>query len=711
MKKMILTLCAVLVGLSAFAQKGNIGFVYPSGARQGTTVEITVGGQNISKAKAVFISGEGVTGELIPAPKAAKKKGKGRKKKDIGEEDNLQLADQVRFRLTIAPDAAVGMRNLRLILPNGWSNRLYFEIGELPDVLEKAGETISATSEKLPVCFNGQIMRSDVDRFRFLAKKGKDMVIKVKGREFVPYIADAVPGWFQPIIRLYGPDGKEITYNDDYRFNVDPVIIFKVPETGYYDVEINDALYRGREDFVYRMEVGELPFITGITPIGSVAGKKVQVSLRGVNLKSRSIRFNAGKPGRKSINVRGSNGLSSNSLGFDVSPFQPLQTKRLKPNTSSDAAWALEEGMVVEQNFSEKLQQHWYSFEVEKNHLVNLDIVARRLGAPTDARITVFDSKAQVIQDIDDVTTMDEPMMTHFADPSVCFKAARGTYYIRVMESQGHFGADFSYRLSIDRASPDFSLRIEPSTISVPENGTGVFNVEVSRKQKFGGEISLDVSGLPRGYKVRGNVIEKGQKKTFVSITAPEGAEHKVILPKVTGAASQGGVSISREAVPAEAMMQAFYYTHLLPVDEFRVEVGGELPFRLIPEDISGMKLRNGDTTSVKVRIERKEGFNSPVTVMLKSTFALKAEAEVIPGDRTECTLNMVTKSKAVRDRNVAVYFTGVVKGSSGRIAGKDRKSFVASVMANSPVQNLVVAGSGANRKKGGAKAVRSKKK
>jgi hypothetical protein len=29
-----------------------------------------------------------------------------------------------------------------------------------------------------------------------------------------------------------------------------------------------DALYRGREDFVYRIAIGELPFVTDIFPLG-----------------------------------------------------------------------------------------------------------------------------------------------------------------------------------------------------------------------------------------------------------------------------------------------------------------------------------------------------------------------------------------------------------------------------------------------------------
>jgi hypothetical protein len=46
---------------------------------------------------------------------------------------------------------------------------------------------------------------------------------------------------------------------------------FSVPKGGEYTIEIRDALYRGREDFVYRIAIGELPFVTSAFPLGGRA--------------------------------------------------------------------------------------------------------------------------------------------------------------------------------------------------------------------------------------------------------------------------------------------------------------------------------------------------------------------------------------------------------------------------------------------------------
>ena len=126
---------------------------------------------------------------------------------------------------------------------------------------------------QLPAVVNGQILSGQVDRYRFAAKKGQHLVLAVSAQQLVPYIADAVPGWFQAAITLSDEQGKELAYAGSYRFHPDPVLHYEVPRDGKYVVEINDSVFRGREDFVYRMALGELPFVTGIFPLGGKAGE------------------------------------------------------------------------------------------------------------------------------------------------------------------------------------------------------------------------------------------------------------------------------------------------------------------------------------------------------------------------------------------------------------------------------------------------------
>ncbi len=127
-------------------------------------------------------------------------------------------------------------------------------------------------------------MPGDVDRYRFEARKGQQLIVAASARELIPYLADAVPGWFQAVVTLYDVTGRELAYDDDYRFHPDPVLHYEIPKDGEYILEIKDAIYRGREDFVYRVTLGELPFVTSIFPLGGPAGAATTVELKGWNL-------------------------------------------------------------------------------------------------------------------------------------------------------------------------------------------------------------------------------------------------------------------------------------------------------------------------------------------------------------------------------------------------------------------------------------------
>jgi hypothetical protein len=103
-------------------------------------------------------------------------------------------------------------------------------------------------------------------------------------RELIPFISDAVPGWFKATVTIYNAKGEEMAFTGDYQFHPDPVMFYKVPTSGNYVLEIKDELYRGREDFVYRVSIGELPFITGVFPLGGRIGTQTSLAATGWNL-------------------------------------------------------------------------------------------------------------------------------------------------------------------------------------------------------------------------------------------------------------------------------------------------------------------------------------------------------------------------------------------------------------------------------------------
>src|ERR1035441_4324470 len=159
----------------------------------------------------------------------------------VGRPASVALASIAYVEVTIAPDAPPGERELRLGTLRGISNPLEFDVGQLPEVCRKPMTTATLQvlgKEELalrkrpasevedrvtvPCTLNGQIASGELNRYRFTARQGQRLVITAQARSLIPYIADAVPGWFQPVLTLYDANGKEVAYDDDYRFKPDP---------------------------------------------------------------------------------------------------------------------------------------------------------------------------------------------------------------------------------------------------------------------------------------------------------------------------------------------------------------------------------------------------------------------------------------------------------------------------------------------------------
>ncbi len=117
---------------------------------------------------------------------------------------NPVLADKVILQFTIASDAELGQRELRLAAPNGLSNPLVFQVGQLTEFRKpeakpsneppggkrpqdlkdpRYGTPEPEMTITLPAVVNGQIMPGGVDRYRFQARKGQRLVVAVNARE------------------------------------------------------------------------------------------------------------------------------------------------------------------------------------------------------------------------------------------------------------------------------------------------------------------------------------------------------------------------------------------------------------------------------------------------------------------------------------------------------------------------------------------------
>ncbi len=574
-----------------------LAWIYPAGGQRGHTVEITAGGTGI-RPNQVLMTGSGITTRVLES-------------KD---------PSQARIAITIAPDADPGIRELRILNSGGVSNRFRFVVGDLPEINEIEPNSTRAAPqpiESLPVVINGQITEGDRDYFRFHAAAGQTVICQVQARALLPYIADAVPGWFDPVLAVYDSAGHQLDFADDFRVNPDPVLAFHAPRDGDYTLELRDVIYRGRADFVYRLTLGANP------PDTTVRFPKTTLPL----LTQAGPNDTPAQPGK-------------------ITPPVAIEGRIQRPGDSG-----------------------YYQFHARSNERFVMEVQARRYDSPLDSILTLYNSKHEVVAENDDWTDPTAGMVAHQADSRILYTvSAEGDYTLRIRDVQGKGGDDYVYRLLIAPPRPDFALRITPDNPRLAQGDTAAITVGAVRRDEFNGEIKLSVEGLPPGFATSDAVIPAGQNEGRLTITAPSDTPIGVLSPTVSGLAVIGQETVMRRAQSAEAVMQAFAYTHILPTEHLWLAVVPESSFS-ITSDTAPLEIKPGSETPITLKIHRNDGVRAAVTVMpiRLANNTITTKVAQVPPDTAEATV-VLTVSKDAKTTRQDVILSAFMRAGTQTI-------------------------------------------
>lgn len=638
-----LALTLLCGGVSAIAQNNgrnpHLAYMYPAGCERGMSCEIVVGGQHLKDVDEVYVSGEGVdvdivkwyrpltageynnlrtkfrdTRERLVGQAALSSNGKmptdaevalaagitdeqlremeiyRKRDQDPKRQPNDQLEEQVTLRVTVALEAKLEKRELRFLSDHAISNPIWLHLDRWIEFQESEPNDVGPceVESRLPVVINGQIMPGDVDRFRLQASQGMRLVIQVAARDVIPYLADAVPGWFQAVVRVTDAAGNEVSYADSFYYRQDPVLYFEVPRDGNYIIEIRDALFRGREDFVYRMTVGEVPFVTSIFPLGARVDSQVNVQLRGWNL-TRTEQEIQTMPRQQFQPLRWyASPQGDQSVRFPLQIDHWPEVFEQATNDDRQTAQEISTRMTVNGRIEVPGDQDVYLIKGSGRMIA--EVHARRLGSPLDSILTLTDDAGTVIAFNDDHKDAAQAMLTHHADSHLTVSvSSKGDSYLTISDAQGNGGPDFGYRLSLRPPQADYELRVVPSTIIARAGQAVPITVFALRKDGFDQAIELSLVDAPPGFAIDGAVIPGLSDQVRLTLTVPDTPPEQPVTLQMQGVAPKrlrSRTKIVRAAIPAENMMQAFIWHHLVPVDHWRVIVSGrpgpKMPLKVV---------------------------------------------------------------------------------------------------------------------------------
>ena len=601
----------------ALADEPGAAYIFPAGGRQGTTVEVRVGGLCLHEQCDWQMLGEGVTAgaatktetgwlarqvhALIPHSPSTKL----RRIETIwfeGPQLTASAAQQAENypkdyagSVTIAADAPLGTRFWRVWNSQGATPGMKFIVGELPEVVEaeQDGEAIPV-EVALPVTINGRIFpREDVDLWSFTAAQGQTVRVEVS--------AARIGSQLQTQLEVLDPRGKLVATRAE-TIAGDPALTFTASEAGSYQVRIHDVGYGGLQNHVYRLTISSQPYITGVFPLGGRRGSKLDVSLTGSNLAAASGQVELNATGSEQLVRFEQAGQKSNPVMLEVDDLVELTEQ--EPNDQAAQAQTITDSAVCNGRIQAAGDVDVWTFDAKKGETLDIEVRASRRGSPLDAVLTIVGADGKELAAADDISPENSDAQLRFAAP------ADGVYALAISErTPTRGGLAFAYRLRIDRARPaDFRLWVSTDALTLYRGAEARLKVDVQRLGGFTGPIELSFANLPTGVTVSGNKINENAAQADIVLKADAAAPIRAVQRKLHGTAQIAGAAQVRTASQRVARGE-------MRLESILLAVSLPTPFKVV----GTFELRYAPRGSVQQRHYRLErgGYDGPLEVRL----------------------------------------------------------------------------------------------
>lgn len=580
--------------------------IEPAAVQRGRTVTLTIGGTTAFEgASQLLCQGPGLSGEIVatstppatPAPDQRARRGRG----------------AVQARLTVAADAPLGPREIRVAAAHGVSSVGLVVIVDDPVVAEADDraddQRAQAQPIALPCVVSGVIGKAeDVDWYAFPVTAGQRVTFSVWANRLENKIHD-LQTHVDPIVSVFDASGRELAVDDNHDF-ADPMLSYPFKDGGTAYVQIRDTTYSGNANWTYVLHATSGPYAVSVFPMAVHRGEKALLHAQGYNFDpAQTIALDVPRDARLGPWLTALPTAQGTTLPVPVvvtalpivaeADDAPGTTARGQ-KVSLPAALA---GRLGEPNDTDTFQ-----FEAVKGAVYAFEVVSRRAGAATDPVLKVLNDKDALQAQADD---------TFGKDPRLEWTApADGAYGLHVSDLHSRGGDDFGYVLEATRAEPDFLVTCDPDKVNVGPGGRVPVFVQVTRRTGFAGPVSLHWSGVPAGVSSSPLTIAPALTQGVMVVSAAPQAKPGAALVGLEARGETPEGPIVRPVTPRQEIYLPGGGRGFWPVETLAIGVTE-------PSDISveaapaALTLAPGSTATINVKVTRhadyKQGVNLAV--------------------------------------------------------------------------------------------------
>ncbi len=579
------------------------GYVYPSGGKAGSTVDVHLGGYDWTPDLQFFVLDSRATlkttGEpgpvMVPPPPywfGAK-----------STQNALLLPREQPAKLTLPADLPPGPVRWAVAGASGAGLKTgIFWVGTEPEVTEDRAAKVPQKLPALPVTVNGRLSRiEEVDRYRFSVAKDGPVTLDVFARRLGVNMNAA--------IAVRDPRGQVVADAVDTDGH-DLAVTFWATANTEYTVNVHDLDFRGDRSFVYRLALTAGPRVVATVPAVGKRGETRDVEFVGYGLTT-------GKPMLESVTRKVT--FPADPKKYDLAyrldtPFGTTPAFDIQLSDATETVAPAKPGsFMLPAAVTGVLAQTTdarFTCEGKKGDVWNLMAEARRFGSPLDLSIAVADATGKELIRNDDLPGTTDAGLT-FTLP------ADGVFTVIVTDLSGKAGTRAAvYRLTAEKVVPGFALSTV-ARLNVPLGGTADLVVRVVRKGGMKEPIALTISGLPEGVTAPPNlVIPATAAELKITLTGAETAPAIATILAVTGTAE----GVTRQAIAPIVGNQAVRFPDEERTASILLAVTLTPRLKLVAvEADGGRKVHRGSTHPAEVTLERINDFAGEVSLQMSA--------------------------------------------------------------------------------------------
>jgi WD40 repeat protein len=355
----------------------------PAWGQRGQTVRVTFEGNHLDEVAELTASAPGVSGKVVPGSASLR---------------------AVQADVTLPATLSAGVYQLGVKTAAGQA-QLPFAVDLFAATAEVEPNDSPSTGQQvtLPATLAGTLHKpGEVDFYRFEARANEQIGAQV--------VATGPDPKVDPLLKLTDASGQVLAESTA------GVLGYTVAKDGTYALGIRDRDFRGGPNMTYRLQVGPIPVVTGVYPLGLQRGTEAYIQLDGVNLggvKSVKVKVpaDAALGSRLPVAVATANGPVLGNPTIVVGEFAEVVSGRcfeLRALTKDGICVpSVPEGMTAclvlpvpgtGNGIIDRpgVTEEW-RFPAKTGQRLLLAINARRLGSPLDSFVEVQDAKGQPV--------------------------------------------------------------------------------------------------------------------------------------------------------------------------------------------------------------------------------------------------------------------------------------------------------------------------